>query len=79
MHVQNAAAEIFGFAFETAEHAKRAALPLLSHALQTVLSENPAIESVVFSADEDDALTIHAASACGFTARSRYRLYESIL
>lgn len=79
MNVQNATAEIFGFAFETAEHAKRAALPLLSHALQTVLSENPAIESVVFFADENDAAILHAASACGFTAHSRYRLYESVL
>ena len=79
MHVQTDTAEIFGFAFETAEHAKRAALPLLSHALQTALSENPAIESVVFFADENGAAILHAASACGFTVHSRYRLYESVL
>ena len=48
-------------------------------AMQTALSENPAIETVVFFADENDAAIIHAASACGFTARGRYRLYESVL
>ena len=79
LKVQGTRAEVFGLAFTGPEEAERAAAPLLSHTLRVVLSENPAVESIVFFADEEDGQSLSAAAACGFITYSRYRLYASVL
>lgn len=79
LKVQGTLAEVFGLAFTGPEEAERAAAPLLSHTLRVVLSENPAVESIVFFADEEDGQSLSAAAACGFITYSRYRLYASVL
>lgn len=72
-------AEVFGMTFQAKEDAKRAAFPLLSHAVQSVFDDNAAIDSIIFFVEDGDDDILQAAYEAGFACLDRYRCFEASL